>query len=57
MLYGFIGFVISILSSLFAAFITVPFASFVFGDTIMHFTAFAISYLTFFGIERFIRND
>jgi hypothetical protein len=55
-LYGLIGFVISIISSFAGAFISGSLPKPLNGDTIMHLTAFGISYLSFFGIEKLIEK-
>ena len=56
-LYGFIGFVISILSSFLGLLIAGILPATLFGDTIMHIIVFGISYLSFFGIERLIEKN
>ncbi|WP_452231472.1 hypothetical protein [Lacinutrix sp. MEBiC02595] len=53
-LYGFIGFVISIISSFAGMIISGSLSKPLNGDTIMHLTVFGISYLSFFGIEKLI---
>lgn len=53
-LYGFIGFVISIISSFTGMIISDSLPKPLNGDTIMHLTVFGISYLSFFGIEKLI---
>jgi hypothetical protein len=55
-LYGFIGFVISILSSFLGLLIGGILQATLFGDTIMHLIVFGISYLSFFGIEKLIEK-
>lgn len=55
-LYGFIGFVISILSSFLGLLIAGILPMTLFGDTIMHLTVFGIAYSSFFGIEKLIEK-
>jgi hypothetical protein len=55
-LYGIIGFIVSIISSFTGVFITGSLSEPLNSDTIMHLTAFGISYLSFFGIEKLIEE-
>ena len=55
-LYGFIGFIISILSSFLGLLIAGILPMILFGDTTMHLIVFGISYSSFFGIEKLIKK-
>ena len=55
-LYGFIGFVISLLSTILGLFISSGLPDFFSERTILHMFIFGISYLSFFGIEKIIEN-
>lgn len=57
LLYGFIGFIISIFSSFLGLLIGGILQATLFGDTIMHLIVFGISYLSFFGIEILIEKN
>jgi hypothetical protein len=55
-LYGLIGFVVSIISSFAGVYISYSLHQLLNGDTIMHLIAFGISYLSFFRIEKLIEK-
>jgi hypothetical protein len=55
-LYGFIGFVISLLSSFIGLLISNFLPINLFGDSIIHLIIFGISYTSFFGIEKMIEK-
>jgi hypothetical protein len=56
MLYGFIGFIISILSSFLGLLIFSVLPHFLYNDTIVHIIILGISYSSFFGIEKLIEK-
>jgi hypothetical protein len=55
-LYGLIGFVISIISSFLGLLISGILPMTLYGDTIMHLIVFGISYSSFLGIEKMIEK-
>ncbi len=56
-LYGIIGFVISIISSFIGLYIFSSLPEILNEDIIIHLTVFGISYLSFFGIEKVIEES